>query len=232
MSEDKKIQSQSGFIKGRVDIKIVLLGNSGVGKTSFSNLWINNEFKEDKKPTLIPDFNFKMYNYKGNYYKVQVWDLAGQDKSIYTAKVFTKGAHGSLILYDAENQKSFENTIKWKKSLDDNSKFVDETPIPTLLVQNKIDLVDPQNLEKDEDDLRKFVNDNGFLSFVRTSCKNKQNVKESMDYLLGIVIDKLEEYHKINNIPLDGNKRISIVDQNPNISKESNLGDKNSFCCF
>ena len=232
MSEEKKTQSQSRFLKGRSDIKIVLLGNSGAGKTSFCNLWINNIFKEEFKPTIMPEFSFKMYNYKGNYYKVQIWDLAGQDKNIYTAKVFTKGAHGCLVLYEAENQQSFENTIKWKQSLDENSKFVDETPIPTLLVQNKIDLVDPQNLEKDEEELKKFANDNGFFSFVRTSCKNRQNVDQSMDFLLSVVIDKLEEYHKINNIPIDENKRTTIVMQNPSDSTESLLGDNKSFCCL
>ena len=136
MSNENKEQSR--FLKGRTDIKIVILGNSGAGKTSFCNLWIKNEFNEEYKPTIISEFCFKMYNYKGNYYKVQIWDLAGQDKNIYTSKVFTKGAHGCLILYDAENQNSFESTIKWKNSIDENSKFIDDTPLPIILVQNKI----------------------------------------------------------------------------------------------
>lgn len=180
----------------------------------------------------MSEFSFKMYNYKGNYYKVQIWDLAGQDKNIYTSKVFTKGAHGSLILYDAENQDSFENTIKWKKSIDDNTTFVDETPLPITLVQNKIDLVDPENLEKDEEELKKFVEDNGFLTFSRTSCKNRQNINETMDHLLSNIIDRLEEYHKKNNLPMDDNKRTSIVIQNPSTSTESLLSSKKSFCCI
>ena len=232
MSEEKKIQSQSRFLKGRTDLKIVLLGDNSTGKTSFCNLWINNKFNEEPKTTIIPEFSFKMYNYKGYNYKVQMWDLGGQDKSIYTTKVFSKGAHGCLILYDAEIQESFDNTIKWKQAIDENSKFVDGTPIPIILIQNKIDLVDPQNLEKDEEKLKQFVNENGFLSFVRTSCKNRINVKEAMDFLLSQVIDKLEEYHKINNIPLDDNQRTSIVMKNPSPSTESILGNKKSFCCL
>ena len=230
MENEKKDQSR--FIKGRTDIKIVVLGNSGTGKTSFCNLWVNNEFNEEYKPTIMSEFSFKMYNYKGNYYKVQIWDLAGQDKNIYTSKVFTKGAHGCLILYDAENQESFENTTKWKKSIDDNTTFVDETPLPITLVQNKIDLVDPENLEKDEEELKKFVEDNGFLTFSRTSCKNKQNINETMDHLLSNIIDRLEEYHKKNNLPMDDNKRTSIVIQNPSTSTESLLNSKKSFCCL
>ena len=230
MENEKKDQSR--FLKGRTDIKIVVLGNSGTGKTSFCNLWVNNVFNEEYKPTIMSEFSFKMYNYKGNYYKVQIWDLAGQDKNIYTSRVFTKGAHGCLILYDAENQESFENTIKWKKSIDDNTTFVDETPLPITLVQNKIDLVDPENLEKDAEELKKFVEDNGFLTFSRTSCKNKQNINETMDHLLSNIIDRLEEYHKKNNLPMDDNKRTSIVIQNPSTSTESLLNSKKSFCCL
>ena len=145
-------KSESRFIKGRTDIKIVVLGSSGTGKTSLCNLWINNTFSEEYKATVMSEFSFKMYNYKGNYYKVQIWDLAGQDKNIYTSKVFTKGAHGCLILYDTQDKKSFENTIKWKKSIDDNTTFIDGTPLPIVLVQNKIDLVPAEELEGDEDD--------------------------------------------------------------------------------
>jgi small GTP-binding protein len=229
MSSENK--NESRFVKGRTDIKIVVLGSSGTGKTSFCNLWVNNVFPEEYKATVMSEFSFKMYNYKGNYYKIQLWDLAGQDKNIYTSKVFTKGAHGCLILYDTQSKNSFENTVKWKKSIDDNTRFIDETPLPIVLVQNKIDLVEQEELEKDEDELKKFVDDNGFLTFTRTSCKNKQNINETMDYLLANIIDRLEEYHKKANIPIDDNKRTSIVNQNVSLSTESLLNNKKSFCC-
>ena len=230
MNEQNK--NESRFIKGRTDIKIVVLGSSGTGKTSFCNLWINNTFSEEYKATVMSEFSFKMYNYKGNYYKVQVWDLAGQDKNIYTSKVFTKGAHGCLILYDTQDKKSFENTIKWKKTVDDNTTFIDGTPLPIVLVQNKIDLVEAEALEGDEEELKKFVDENKFLTFTRTSCKNNQNVNETMDFLLANIIDRLEDYHKKANIPMDDNKRTSIVIQNPSLSTESLLNSKKSFCCF
>ena len=230
MNEQNK--NESRFIKGRTDIKIVVLGSSGTGKTSFCNLWINNTFSEEYKATVMSEFSFKMYNYKGNYYKVQVWDLAGQDKNIYTSKVFTKGAHGCLILYDTQDKKSFENTIKWKKTVDDNTTFIDGTPLPIVLVQNKIDLVEAEALEGDEEELKKFVDENKFLTFTRTSCKNNQNVNETMDFLLANIIDRLEDYHKKANIPIDNNKRTSIVIQNPSLSSESLLNSNRNLCCW
>ena len=229
MNEQNK--NESRYIKGRTYIKIVVLGSSGTGKTSFCNLWINNTFSEEYKATVMSEFSFKMYNYKGNYYKVQVWDLAGQDKNIYTSKVFTKGAHGCLILYDTQDKKSFENTIKWKKTVDDNTTFIDGTPLPIVLVQNKIDLVEAEALEGDEEELKKFVDENKFLTFTRTSCKNNQNVNETMDFLLANIIDRLEDYHKKANIPIDNNKRTSIVIQNPSASSESLLNSNKNFCC-
>ena len=206
MSEQNK--SESRFVKGRTDIKIVIVGSTGTGKTSLCNLWINNTFSEEYKATVMSEFSFKMYNYKGNYYKIQIWDLAGQDKN------------------------SLENTIKWKKSIDDNTTFIDGTPLPIVLVQNKIDLVDPEALKTDEEELKKFVDDNGFLTFTRTSCKNNQNVNETMDFLLANVIDRLEEYHKKANIPIDNDKRTSIVIQNPSLSSESLLNQNKNLCCF
>ena len=225
-------KSESRFVKGRTDIKIVILGSSGTGKTSFCNLWINNTFSEEYKATVMSEFSFKMYSYKGNYYKVQIWDLAGQDKNIYTSKVFTKGSHGCLILYDTQDKKSFENTIKWKKSIDENATFIDGTPLPIVLVQNKIDLVDAEVLEGDEEELKKFVDENGFLTFTRTSCKNNQNVNETMDFLLANVIDRLEEYHKKENITIYNNKRTIIVIQNPSLTSESLLNTNRNFYCL
>ncbi len=221
---------ESRFLKGRIDLKLVILGNSSTGKTSFCNVWVNDMFSEDYKATVMSEFSFKMYNYKGNYYKVQIWDLAGQDKNIYTSKVFTKGAHGCLILYDIKNKDSFKDTLKWKNSIDANTKFIDETPLPIILVQNKIDLVDPEVLNEDEDELKKFVNENGFLTFTRASCKTKANINETMDCLLANIIERLEEYYQIQNIPID-DKRTSIVIQNHSASIESVVNSNNSSCC-
>jgi len=95
--------SESRFLKGRIDLKIVVVGSSGTGKTSFCNLWINDTFSEDYKATVMSEFSFKMYNYKGNYYKVQIWDLAGQDKNCMVAKIFAKDCHGIIVLSDATN---------------------------------------------------------------------------------------------------------------------------------
>ena len=73
----------------KADIKIIIIGNCDTGKTSFCQLWVKQEFSEKYKATIMTDFNFKIYEYKGNLYKIQIWDIAGQDRSIQTTKVLT-----------------------------------------------------------------------------------------------------------------------------------------------
>ena len=207
-------KEHSRFQKSRLDIKIVVVGSSGTGKTSFCNQWMKGVFTDEYKTTIMSEFSNKMYNYNGNYYRVQIWDLAGQDKNIYTSKVFTKDAHGCLILCDVTQPETLENTLKWKKAVDENTKFIDGSILPIILVQNKMDLVEGNNQESEEV-LKSYVDNNNFLTFTRTSCKNNENINETMDFLLKNIIDRLEEYYKKQNKNLDENQRnTSIVQQN------------------
>lgn len=88
------------------EIKIIIVGPCGSGKTSLCQRWIKDEYTEDYKATIMTDFAHKIYEYQGNCYKIQLWDLAGQDKNIHATKILTKGSHGCLILSDVTNDKS------------------------------------------------------------------------------------------------------------------------------
>lgn len=194
----------------RTDIKIVVVGNSGTGKTSFCTRWVKEIFSDIYKATVMSDFSFKIYQYKGNYYKIQFWDIAGQDKNIYTSKIFTKGAHGSIVLCDITNPDTMRETLKWKKAIDENTKFIDGKLLPSVLVQNKIDLVDESQLKSDQE-VKEFVESNGFVNFFRTSCKNGIGVNECMEYLIQTIIERLESYSKNTNTPIETDNRMSIA---------------------
>ena len=210
-------------------IKIVIVGNSGTGKTSFCNKWMKDKFIDEYQATIMSDFSYKIYEYKGNYYKIQFWDIGGQDKNIYATKVFSKGAHGCLIVSDITNSETLDKALLWKKAIEENTKFIDGNPIPILLIQNKIDLVDKDNLKNDEE-ISKFTETNKFINYFRTSCKDGININESMDYLLSTIIDKLTQYSTVNNTPFDDENRNSIAYENP-LAKSQLLLAKQNKCC-
>ena len=90
------------------DIKIIVIGKSGSGKTSFVNKWIKNEFTEDYKATIVSEYGFKIYEHDGKFYRIQLWDIAGQDKNAKLTKTFAKDAHGAIVMCDATNSSSRE----------------------------------------------------------------------------------------------------------------------------
>ena len=90
------------------DFKIIVIGKSGSGKTSFVNKWIKNEFTEDYKATIVSEYGFKIYEHDGKFYRIQLWDIAGQDKNAKLTKTFAKDAHGAIVMCDATNPISRE----------------------------------------------------------------------------------------------------------------------------
>ena len=158
------IDSKSHFKNCKSIIKIIIVGNSGTGKTSFCNKWMKDKFIDQYQATIMSDFSYKIYEYKGNYYKIQFWDIGGQDKNIYTTKVFSKGAHGCLIVSDITNSETLDKALLWKKAIEENTKFIDGNPIPILLIQNKIDLVNKDDLTNNNE-ISKFVEINKFINY-------------------------------------------------------------------
>ena len=85
----------------RSDLKIIVIGASGTGKTSYVNKWTKNIFPDSYKPTIVSEFGFKIFEHEGKLYRIQLWDLAGQDKNWTITKIFAKDSHGCIILSDA-----------------------------------------------------------------------------------------------------------------------------------
>ena len=85
------------------DFKIIVIGKSGSGKTSFVNKWIKNEFTEDYKATIVSEYGFKIFEHNNQYYRIQLWDIAGQDKNAKLTKTFAKDSHGAVVMCDATN---------------------------------------------------------------------------------------------------------------------------------
>jgi len=180
--------------QNKMDLKIIILGNSGTGKTSLCKKWIGEE-RESIKPTIITEYSSKIYIYNDKAYRIQLWDIGGQDKSREIAKVFSKDSHGCILVSDVNNNQSLEDTIGWKSTIEDDCKFVDGEKIPFLLLRNKIDTI---KSEKEKESLEKetkiFSEENEFDLYGLTSALEDINVQESINSFVEHIINRLNQY--------------------------------------
>jgi len=117
--------------------KIVLVGDSGVGKTNLLTRFSKNEFSLESKTTIGVEFATKtITTEQGHVIKAQIWDTAGQDRYRAIASSYYKGAAGALVVYDITKPNSFQNVEKWLKELRDHG----AEDMILMLIGNKSDL--------------------------------------------------------------------------------------------
>ena len=117
-------------------LKILVIGPSFAGKTSFIERYVSNKFIHAYKPTVGVDFGLKTIQFDYSTKVIlQLYDCAGQDR--YWSRVYYKNAVGCLILFDINCKKSFISVLQWKKQLDDLVLLPNGNPIPCVLIANK-----------------------------------------------------------------------------------------------
>ena len=203
----------------RIKKKIILIGTSGTGKTSFVNKYTKNTFSEVYKATIVSEFGFKVYEKDGKSYRIQLWDLAGQDKNAMVAKIFAKDSHGCIIFSDATNIQTREDTLKWRNSVVEAVKFSDGGKLPCIIAESKSDLIeDKENIENQEKEIKDFAEKNGFDGGFLVSSKLGENIKESIEYLLDIIIEKMDTLKKEDAFTTE--RKSIILEQNNSINLE------------
>ena len=214
----------------RTDLKILVVGKSGVGKTSFVNRWTKNEFKENYRPTVVSEFGFKIHQSNGKLYRIQLWDIGGQDKSSGMAKIFSRDSHGCVIISDASNIKSLEETLNWKNLVSNEAVFIDGSQIPFILVENKVDLIDNrEEFQNIENQTKNIAESNNFEKYFMASVKQNINIEESMNFLIELIVDKLEKHAENGNIVFNEQKQRDTIQ----IERESCTKiRRENRCCF
>jgi small GTP-binding protein len=167
-------------------IKICLLGEANVGKTSLVYRFIENKFRENYKSTLgvnllKKDLTFKEY---GDV-SAQIWDLGGQESFRNLRKLYLEGANGALLVYDCTQKNTFEKLQDWIQ--DFRNARGDE---PVLLIGNKVDL--NNNIKVSEGEAKDFA-ENYNLKFITTSAKTGSNVEEAFFGITESILKKSQE---------------------------------------
>lgn len=219
--------SQNASIK--TDLKLIVIGCSGAGKTSFVQRWIKNEFEKIYKPTIVTEFQYKIFECRGNCYRIQLWDIGGQDKTPTMAKLFTRDSHGCIVVNDVTKKETFEETMKWKKIVNDESAFIDGDKLPFILIQNKIDLIknDENYLNFITNETKKLAEDKDFIGFYMTSVKENINVEEPISFLIDNIVDRLDKFSGERNNNFLDSKRKETYKLEANKKKDKKEGG----CC-
>lgn len=178
-------------------LKVLIIGDSNVGKTSFVQRYINNTFRGTYKWTIGVDFGLKVIQWSPTEtIKLQLWDIAGQERYTSMTRVYYKDAFGCVVMCDITQRHTFKNAALWKKDLDQKCTLPDCTPVPCILLANKDDLPSHNVTEKDLDT---FCKEHNFTAWANTSVKNNWLIKESMSYLLKEMMNKYKEVNKENS---------------------------------
>jgi Ras-related protein Rab-11A len=157
--------------------KIVLIGDSGVGKSNLLSRFTRNEFNLESKSTIGVEFATRSIPVDGKIIKAQIWDTAGQERYRAITSAYYRGAVGALVVYDIAKHPTFENVERWLKELRDHA----DGNIVIMLVGNKSDLKQLRAVPTDE--AISFAKKHN-LQFIETSALNATNIETCFQNIL------------------------------------------------
>ena len=201
--------------------KIIIIGDSGVGKTSLLSKYIKGVFPSSPLPTIAIEFATKIIQIKeGGFIKAQIWDTAGQEKYKSITSHHYRKAVGGLIVYDITKRTSFDNVLQWLSDLKNNA----DKGCICALVGNKIDLVEKNHrIREVSEDEGKLLAKKYEMLFYETSALNNQSVNDAFEDLLQKIYI---ERRKITIIEKDKNNNVINLKTKGNIIK-NNI----NICC-
>ncbi len=164
--------------------KLILIGNSGVGKSSILNRYMNKTFEDSYKCTIGVDFLMKSIEINGKTVKLQLWDTAGQEKYKSMVSSYYRGANVALIVFDLTSHESFDALPLWIENYYKNGP--DQKNI--ILIGNKKDLEEERKVTEEE---AKIFSETNNMMYFETSAKEGDNI----DYVFNYAAEKLLEFY-------------------------------------
>eukprot|EP00690_Seculamonas_sp_ecuadoriensis_P001621 EC815085.1.p2 GENE.EC815085.1~~EC815085.1.p2 ORF type:complete len:205 (+),score=97.36 EC815085.1:36-650(+) len=196
-------------------IKLLLIGDSGVGKSCLLLRFSDNTFTTSFITTIGIDFKIKTIELDGKKVKLQIWDTAGQERFRTITTAYYRGAMGILLVYDVTDESSFTNVRQWMRNIEQHaSKNVDK-----ILIGNKCDLPNRTVATEKGEALARDFN----ISFMETSAKNNINVDHAFIEIARLVKSRLYDNVKPSAAPAVPDGTVHIDQQTP--------GAKKKGCC-
>ncbi|GIY10610.1 ras-related protein Rab-3 [Caerostris darwini] len=196
--------------------KILIIGNSSVGKTSFLFRYAEDAFTSAFVSTVGIDFKVKTVFRQDKRVKLQIWDTAGQERYRTITTAYYRGAMGFILMYDVTNEESFNSVRDWVTQIKtyswDNAQVV--------LVGNKCDMEDERVVSTERG---KQLSDQLGLEFFETSAKENLNVKVVFERLVDIICDKMSE-------SLDSDPTLVVSSKGTRLNEHTSPSNANCQC--
>ena len=200
--------------------KIILIGSSGVGKSSLIQRYTQKTFEDVYDCTIGVDFFTKTIDVNGKTVKLQIWDTAGTEKYRSITSSYYRGSHCALIVFDLTSKDSFESLPTWIENYYKNCN--QEFDKNVIMIGNKIDLSEKRDVTQEK--INDFIKLNNLVYF-ETSAKTGENVDESFQYIAQKLMEEQELKEKL------GVKR-EVKNNNLNLKNSENLITNKKKCCF
>lgn len=212
----------------QTSVKLVLLGEAAVGKSSLVLRFVSNDFQENKEPTIGAAFLTQRCTIGDRTIKFEIWDTAGQERFANLAHLYYRNAQAALVVYDVTKPASFIKARHWMKELKEQS----TKNIVVALIGNKYDLILDEETGEEIEDSRKvsieegktLAEDEGAV-FFETSAKTAYNVNEVFMYIAEKILENLDNAEpEVRQEPTQNN-RIDLT-----APSQSNVNDNPCSC--
>ena len=234
--EELKIERLTGDIKSYDrSIKVILIGDSGVGKTNILSRLVNNHFNDIHIPSLSLEYNNHSIKINNYVIRMQIWDTAGQEKTNSIISNYYRSADVAIFVYSINNIKSYNSIQEWFKELINENANEDNNNVKKVLLGNKLDLEKDRKVDNKIADT--FAKDNGFEIFAEITCKDDEqqkiyNISNIFDAIGKLFYDEFTQSRDTYNMSsfhyIASN---SILESRRNTENEKNQSEKKSVCC-
>ena len=200
-------------------VKIVLIGDSSVGKTNIMSKYLKNMFLMNTKATIGVEFSQKVFKIDGHNIKAQIWDTAGTEKYKAVAGAYYKGSKGGFVVYDITRKETFDSVERWVNDL----KVLAHKNLNLILLGNKSDLEDKREVLKEQgEEKAKSLG----CAFLETSALSGDNIEKAFEIMMEEVYKRSANEKSENNDSedLENGEDISL-------SKKNSITNEEKKCC-
>ena len=189
--------------------KVILLGNTCVGKTSIVLQFYRSSFNDEVQPTIGASYISKTVDTPKGKINLNVWDTAGQERFKSIIPMYLRGSHAAMFVCSVDDQKSISDLEVWKQVIKKN---LEDAKVEIYVVLNKIDLCEENSIEKPIG-AKKFADDNQY-KYIETCAKDKKNINELFE-----------------TIAADVAETFNLESNNFNVALINDPKEKKSSCC-